>query len=133
MDSTVGEGETCLVIEGAYRVYFAEGAVDTTSTMKSMEADVATGMDSGTFTGGNIKNLVWLNGLPSSSNGDQANESESSGTVQSVSNDRGNSTPAIIGASVGGILVIGLVAFYRRRNTKADDDTMTTPPGGSTA
>jgi hypothetical protein len=100
--------------------------------MESMNADVEAGMDDDTFTGGNIVKITWLDELPSTSTGDQSNEADSSATVRSVNNDR-NSTPAIVGASVGGILAIGLLAFYRRRNMKADDDTLTTPPGGSTA
>lgn len=127
-ESTVNAGETCIVVDGAYRVYFAEGAVDTISTMESMEADVEAGMDDGQFTGGNIVQVTWLD----DSDGSEANGGESGG-VSAADNSNGSSTPAIVGASVGGILAIGLIAFYRRRNMKADDDTLTTPPGGSNA
>ena len=129
--TTVPAGSTCMVIEGAYRVYFEEGAVDTSSTMSSMESDVEAAMGDDVFVGGTIEKVTWIGDeLPSSPTGDEANEPD---TVEPANNDDvASSTPAIIGASVGGILAIGLLAFYRRRNVKTDDDTLTSPPGGST-
>lgn len=44
-----------------------------------------------------------------------------------------SSTAVIIGASVGVVLVLGALAFYRRRQTKPDDEETFTQPGGSSS
>eukprot|EP00429_Kryptoperidinium_foliaceum_P005580 CAMPEP_0176022108 /NCGR_PEP_ID=MMETSP0120_2-20121206/10754_1 /TAXON_ID=160619 /ORGANISM="Kryptoperidinium foliaceum, Strain CCMP 1326" /LENGTH=269 /DNA_ID=CAMNT_0017355241 /DNA_START=223 /DNA_END=1032 /DNA_ORIENTATION=+ len=129
-DNVATDGQTCVVVGGAYQVYFAEGAVDTGSTMESLENEVEKGMDDDKFTGGDVEKVTWKSRL-SDNTGDAANEADSP-TVRSVDNS-GNSMPVIVGASIGGIVAIGLLAFYRRRNLKNnDDDTFNTPHGGST-
>lgn len=133
-ESKVSTGETCLVLEGAYRVYFEQGAVGISSAMESMEDQVEEGMDDDAFVGGNILKVVWKESLDDPNTDDNPSEAESPTVPSSSTVSRNSNAPAIIGASVGGILALGMVAFYRRRNVKAtDDDTFTTPSGVNSA
>lgn len=117
-------------MEGAYRVYFEQGADGISSAMESMEDQVEEGMDNDKFVGGNIVKVVWKESLDEPNTDDTPNGAESPTVPSSGTVSRSNNAPAIIGASVGGILVLGMVALYKRRNIKAtDDDTFTTPSG----
>ena len=122
-------GQTCLVVEGAYRVYFEQGAVGINDAMQSMNAQLEEGMGEGVFEGDNIVQVTWKENLDDPNTDDTPSGAESP-TVPSGSTVSNSNAPAIIGASVGGILALGMVALYRRRNLKAtDDDTFTTPSG----
>lgn len=118
------------MVEGGYGVFFDQGSVGVNALMMDINSAVQQGMDDGSFVGGDIESVDWTTSLQVNNAG-AANTGESA-TVRSVNNDNGSSTPIIIGASVGGIVAVGLIAFYRRRNMKhSDEDTFTTPAGGS--
>ncbi len=131
-ETEVLEGETCVVVEGAYRVYFEDGAVGSSNTMAYMEGQVAEGMESDSFVGGDILKVTWMDSVEGPTTEDLPSGADSVPVRPANNEVRSGSTPAIVGASVGGILGIGLLAFYRRRSVKAtDDDTFTTPAGNN--
>eukprot|EP00934_Nitzschia_sp_Nitz4_P006063 Nitzschia sp. Nitz4//scaffold3_size479765//119425//120279//NITZ4_000051-RA/size479765-augustus-gene-0.12-mRNA-1//1//CDS//3329550611//6053//frame0 len=127
-ESAATEGTECVVIEGGFMVYFDEDATDIDSTVESIMIDVETAMDEGSLVSGDIVSVTWRDGLEPSTPGDAATGGD---TVRTVNDDNGSNTAIIVGASVGGILVLGLAAFYRRRVKTADDDTLTTGFPGS--
>jgi hypothetical protein len=96
-----------------------------------MNQAVKKGMDSGFYVEGDIRNVEWTNSpVPNSAGAVNNGETD---TVRSANKAGETSTPIIVGASVGGLAAIGLIAFYRRRSLKGnDEDTFTTPPGFST-
>jgi len=97
-----------------------------------MEGQVQDGMDNDSFVGGDILKVTWLNSVEAPSPPDDPSGADSIPVQPSNNQVRNGSTPAIIGASVGGVLGIGLLAFYRRRSVKmTDDDTFTTPAGNN--
>lgn len=127
--SDLPDGKTCVVVEGAYRVYFEEDSANTDAVMIQMNQAVKKGMDEDLFVGGDIENVEWTES-PQPNNAGAVNNGESP-TVRSVGDDGVNSTPIIVGASVGGLAAIGLITFYRRRSKGNDEDTFTAPPDGS--
>lgn len=130
-ETEVSDGETCIVLEGAYRVYFEDGAVGTSDTMANMDSQVENGMDNDSFIGGDILKVTWLDSLEDPAP-DQPSGADSVPVEPLDDEVRSASTPAIVGASVGGIMGLGLLAFYRRRTLKtSDDDTFTTPAGNN--
>ena len=116
-------------MEGEYRVYFDHDADGIDAAMQSMNGQVEEGMVDDVFVGGNIAKVTWKENLDDPNTDDTPSGAESP-TVPSSSSVSNSNAPAIIGASVGGILLLGMAALYRRRNLKAtDDDTFTTPSG----
>jgi hypothetical protein len=110
-------------------VYFDEGSVNTDAVMIKMNQAVKKGMDEDAFVGSDIENVEWTESPQPNSAGAVTNGE--SPTVRSVSDNGVNSTPIIVGASVGGLAAIGLITFYRRRSKANDEDTFTAPPDGS--
>lgn len=127
------EGQSCAIIDGAFTVFYEAGTANADQTSEKIESDVQEGMDLGKFDGGDISSVTWIDELESRSpGGNEINEGENV-SVQPVNPDRNGSTPVIIGASVGCLLAIGLLAVYRRRSLKNnEDDILTEGPGGST-
>jgi len=129
--STPAEGQSCVVVEGAYTIYFAEGSVDNSAVMMRMNDAVRESMDSGEFAGGDINSVVWVESPQPNSAGAVKDSSE---TIRSTPDDGVESMPIIVGASVGGLAAIALIAFYRRRSLKAqEEDTFMTPADGSSS
>lgn len=112
-----------------------ESGGDYSATMSAIEEDVKASMDDGALVTDEIVSVAWRDSLTPSTPVDQSNEPDPPTTVGSISNNRNISTGTIIGASVGGLLILGLAALYGRRSEKLNDEETLTAvtPGGSTA
>lgn len=127
------DGQSCAIIDGAFTVYFDADLTSEGEITQNIKADVQEAMDLGKLDGGEITTVSWIDSIESRSPpSNEINEGETV-PVQPVDSERNGSTSVIIGASVGGLLAIGLLAFYRRRSLKnGEDDIFTAGPGDST-
>ena len=122
---TTGSADTsCVNVDGQSFVFFESSAdsTDVEATLSLMTDTVEAAMNDGTFVGDGIVSVEWI----TSFSADQINSGEN-GIVEARDSEGNSSTSVIIGASVGAVLVLGLLAFYRRRSMKGDEEATNGP------
>lgn len=113
----------CVVVSGAFQVYYTDDGSSTESLEAEFKQLIEEGINAGdvAFSHPDLREVVSVSepsGTPGP--GDEANTPND---ITSNPGSDGNSTPVIIGATVGAILVIGAAALYRRRQLGNGDDS----------
>jgi hypothetical protein len=127
-------------VYGAFQVYTvqansaAANSKATTGLSNGIKTQLRLAMKNGAFDDSHedIVEVIWVDELEADrGTGDGASGPNDNQVPNSQVQN--SSTAVIIGASVGAVLVLGALAFYRRRQTKSDDDETFTQPGGSSS
>jgi LPXTG-motif cell wall-anchored protein len=126
------DGNDCVVMQGGFQVY-TRGSASDNGLDDALSGQVRGAMNSGKFNDGVHPEIVDIKYVelsadrsPDDSNAPNPNQVRSAGATAN--------TAVIIGASVGALLVLGALVFYRRRQ-KTDDagEDFLQPAGGSSA
>lgn len=120
----IANGSTdCVVVSGAFQVYYTDDGSSTEELEAAFKNKIEEGINAGqvTFSHPDLREVV---AVPEPSGtagpGDEANTPND---ITSNPDPNGNSTPVIIGATVGAVLVIGAAALYRRRQHGNNDES----------
>jgi hypothetical protein len=124
----VANGSTdCVVVSGAFQVYYTDDGSSTEELEAAFKNKIEEGINAGevTFSHPDLREVVAVP-KPSSDSG-PGDSAITPNDITANPDGDGNSTPVIIGATVGALLVIGAAALYRRRQQGNNDETAFTP------
>ena len=123
---TSGSGTSCVVVAAAFQVYTDD------SDNSDLQADFKEEIE-GSITRGDVEYTnpaivsVTVVDEPGANSGNESNKGQINQGGGSA-----NTTPVIIGATVGAVLILGAVALYRRRQTGSTDETAFSQPTTAT-
>jgi hypothetical protein len=128
LESTGDSSIDCVTISAAFNVYYNEETDDIEQLAETFLNSVTTGINGGSveFKNPNVVKVAAVDnpsGTPTQNIGDSANTDG----INSGATDATSTTPIIIGATVGAVLILGGVALYRKRQSGAEGETTFTP------
>jgi hypothetical protein len=127
IDVAANGSTDCVVVSGAFQVYYTDDGSSTDLMEAEFKKKIEEGINAGqvTFSHPDLREVVAVP-EPSGTAG-PGDSVVTPDEITSDPDDNGNSTPVIIGATVGALLVIGAAALYRRRKQENNDETAFTP------
>ena len=119
---TSGSGTSCVVVAASFQVYTDDS--DNSALQAEFEETIEESINEGDveYTNPAIVSVTVVD-EPGSNSGNSANKGQINQGGGSA-----NTTPVIIGATVGAVLILGAVALYRRRRTGSTDETAFSQP-----
>lgn len=111
--------DDCAVVEGALQVYYTDEIelMSNTNLEEEFKTEISSNLSGIDYANEDIISVVAVD-EPG------ANPDGATGTNGINTDDNStNSTPIIIGATVGAVLILGAVALYRRRQSGSNDET----------
>jgi len=125
-------GTDCIVMSGAFEVFYDGG--DSDALKQQFEESITNGINNnGKNNGVDISNpnIVEVAAVPNpTTNKRDPDDSNNQTDISSTPEEGGNSTPLIIGATVGAVLVVGAAALYRSRQAGANSPSDGAAPEG---
>mmetsp|Transcript_11558 Transcript_11558/g.27810 ORF Transcript_11558/g.27810 Transcript_11558/m.27810 type:complete len:270 (+) Transcript_11558:41-850(+) len=114
-----GQATSCAVVSGAFEVYY----IDDGSGGDALKQQFKEGIENGINNGGvaiSHPDIVEVAAVPDPTVTGRGEDPASTPTdIVANPDDDGNSTPVIIGAVVGGALIVGAIALYRSKQAGA--------------
>jgi hypothetical protein len=119
--NTPSSGNDCIVVEGSFQFYTVGNNPQDDDLPETLKDELKGAMNNGDFDDAHPEIVAVTFVEPQSAPAtDGLNDSDPNQVRSSVSPSPNASL--IIGASVGALLVLGALVFYRRRQSKDDDD-----------
>jgi len=109
----------CVVVSGAFEVFYIDDGSGPDALKAQFETAVEEGINNGEVSISS-PDIVEVTVVPDPTTKDRGQDPavEPEGIVANPDDD-GNSTPVIIGAVVGGVLIVGAIALYKSRQAGA--------------
>eukprot|EP00980_Cylindrotheca_fusiformis_P008181 scaffold1734_cov196-Cylindrotheca_fusiformis.AAC.3 len=113
----------CVVVSGEFQVYYIDDGSSTDTLESEFKKKIEDGINDGevTISNSDIREVVSV----SEPNGTRGPGDGAKGPddISTKGDNDGNSTPIIIGATIGALLVLGAAALYRRRKLGDGEET----------
>jgi len=122
----------CIVISGAFEVFYDDDGSGSDALKQQFEEAIANGINNNGKNNGvaiSNPNIVEVAAVSDpTTNVRDEDEANAPTDISSSPDEGGNSTPLIIGATVGAVLIVGAAALYRSRQAGANSSSDAAAP-----